>query len=102
MIIKHRHFEFGGGCSGEEEADGVRFKNLFNNKSIKIEIKHVENIKIIVYIQKYDNTVSIHNLENMKEKTIKKVLHKNDTIYFGYIYNNIKPPILDFKIIISE
>ncbi len=101
MLIKHKHFEFGGGNAGDYEADGVRFKNLFKNKDIYVKIKNIQNIKIIIYIQKNNGSITTYNLDN-NNKLIKILLDKNDIVHFGYIYDNISPPILDFKIVIND
>ena len=102
MILKNENYLFGGGWGGTREADGVRFKNLSESRLIKIKIKHIENIKIIVYIKKYDGRISEYILENVKRKIIIRKLHTNDTVYFGYQYKNLGVPILKFKVNIKS
>ena len=102
MKIVNKEYEFGGGWGGDTESDGVSFKNLQSKKYIKIDINCVKNIKILVYIHKYNDKVSKYEIKNMKDQIITRKLHKNDIVYFGYQYNSIKPPILDFKIVITN
>lgn len=102
MIMKRKNFEFGGGWAGDEDAGGIRYKNLCNDCCLKIKINCIDNIKIFIYIINDNGKTSKYEIKNKTNKIYRQKLHKNDNIFFGYIYNIDNPPVYDFRVLIKK
>ena len=105
MIAKNEKYEFGGGCSGTEDRQGVSLKILLNNRIMKIRINEIKNIIVKIFIERKDGNHVEYTLSNIFKETIRDKLIKGDIIYFGYIYNadeGLLPPIIDLKLGISK